>query len=52
MNRAAAIEQLRRAIYVEGPRPDVHREALRKLRRDWPTLYDAVMRVVGSEERT
>lgn len=47
----AALDQLRRAIRDEGPRPDVHREALHNLGRDWPTLYDAVIAVLKADDQ-
>jgi len=27
---------------IPGPRPDLHRQAQLALKRDWPTLYDAI----------
>ena len=41
-----AIVAVRNAVLVEGPSPATHREALMSLRREWPTLYHAVMRLI------
>lgn len=37
-----AARQIDRAITDMGPRPDVHREAMHRLSRDWPTLWNAI----------
>ena len=45
------IKRLRRALLDQGPRPDIHREQLDRLRREWPTLYHAVMNCLYQPER-
>lgn len=45
-----AILQIRTAILNEGPRPDVHREIMAAFRREWPTLYHAVMRLIQATD--
>lgn len=39
------------AILDPGRSPDYHRFMLGKLRREWPTLYGAVMHLVTEVER-
>lgn len=39
---------LRAAVHNPGPRPVLHREALGRLRAEWPTLYRAVTNLVGA----
>ena len=31
-----------------GPRPDIHAEAKRRLHKEWPTLAEAVQRLVDT----
>jgi hypothetical protein len=45
------LERIRRALLVEGPRPDIHREQLDQLRREWLTLYEALMLALTKNER-
>jgi hypothetical protein len=45
------LEMIRRALLVEGPRPDIHRAQLRRLQREWPTLYGALMLALTKDER-
>lgn len=46
--RQLAVDRVIRAVLVEGPRPDVHRAALERLRRDWPELHAALMELVAT----
>lgn len=41
-----AIEALRYAIEKEGPRPWFHRKIMRRHRRQWPTLWAAIDRLL------
>jgi hypothetical protein len=41
-----AIIQIRNAILNEGPSPSHHREVMETFRREWPTLYHAIMRLI------
>jgi len=36
------VEAVRRAWNEPGPRPDIHRKAQARLRREWPALAKAV----------
>lgn len=38
----AIVEAIRRAWRNPGPRPDFHRDMQAKLRREWPTLANAL----------
>lgn len=40
---ARVLERIVAAFTVEGPRPNLHRKAQAKLRREWPTLYNALV---------
>lgn len=41
-----AILAIRGAILNEGMNPEYHREVMRTLQEEWPTLYRAVMRLI------
>lgn len=41
------IEQLRKAIEVEGVNPRYHHELMGKHRYEWPVLWDAIDRLLG-----
>ncbi len=41
------LEQLREAIENEGPKPRYHREVMERHRREWPTLWAAIDRLLG-----
>jgi hypothetical protein len=41
-----ALEQLRRAIRDEGPSPRLHRKVMARHRREWPTLWAAIDRLL------
>jgi hypothetical protein len=41
------LSDLRRAILDKGPRPDVHDEIMTRHRREWPTLWRAIDRLVA-----
>jgi len=47
MPELTAIEQLRDALDNEGPSPRWHRETYRRHRREWPTLWIALDRLLG-----
>lgn len=37
------IEDLYRAIYDEGRRPDIHAREVRRLKKRWPTLWNSLV---------
>lgn len=41
-----AILGIRHAILNEGVNPEYHRDAVRRLEHEWPTLYHAIMRLI------
>ena len=45
----ADVEAVVRAWTEAGPRPDLHRRAQRRLRKDWPTLAAAIERLAARE---
>jgi hypothetical protein len=45
------VHRVRRALTEMGPRPDVHRAQLARLRTDWPSLYAAVMSSLTDREK-
>lgn len=46
--QAERIDRLIAAIIDEGSHPQVHREILAEHRRQWPTLWDAIDRLVAT----
>lgn len=46
-----AIEELRRAIKDKGPVPAYHDDILRRHRREWPTLWEAIDKLLSIDER-
>jgi len=46
------IEDIRRALLDPGHRPDYHWYQLRRLRKEWPVLYRALMAMLTQEERS
>ena len=46
------VERLRKAIQDEGPHPPHHRRKLEQLRREWPTLYNAIMGLINERPAT
>lgn len=46
--QAAALEELARAVRDSGPRPDIHRQILERQRREWPTLWRAIDRLLDT----
>jgi hypothetical protein len=40
------VDELRRAIEDPGPRPDIHFEIMARHRREWPTLWAAIDRLL------
>lgn len=42
----SCIEQLKSAINDEGPNPRYHNKIMKKHRRDWPVLWEAIDRLV------
>lgn len=45
-----AIQKMRDAIMVPGPRPRLHWDTVDRLRREWPTLWEAIQELTGLEE--
>ena len=45
--RNAACEELIKAVLDRGPRPDVHDKIMAKHRREWPTLWRAIDKIVS-----
>lgn len=45
-----ALAALRAAVEDEGPRPDLHREVMARHRAEWPTLWTAIDRLLGSDQ--
>lgn len=44
-----AIRQLKQAIFVEGVVPYYHREIMKKHRKEWPTLWAAIDKLIEVE---
>jgi hypothetical protein len=42
----AAAKQIRAAVEDPGPHPEFHRRVLRKHRAEWPTLWEAIDRLL------
>ena len=45
----ARVEKLKRAVHDPGINPEYHRQQLRKLATNWPTLYKAVRSLTDGE---
>lgn len=45
-----AQRKLASAIEDPGPYPGYHREAIQKLQREWPTLWEAIREVVNAHD--
>ena len=46
-----ALQQLRQAVKDEGPKPRFHREVEMRHRRQWPTLWSAIDRLLAIERQ-
>jgi hypothetical protein len=46
------IEEIRNAILNEGPRPDYHKVIMEKHRLQWPTLWNALDKLIKSHGTT
>ena len=47
-----AIQKLIDAIRIEGPVPSYHHHVMRKHRKEWPTLWNAIDKIVSEHQKT
>lgn len=45
-----AVTQLRKAVEDEGAHPEYHRAIMAQVKRDWPTLWDAVRAILAADK--
>lgn len=44
-----AVEGIKRAWYIAGPNPRYHKEQVERLKKEWPTLYEAIEAAIEKE---
>ncbi len=43
------VEEIREAILNEGPHPSLHKQIMAKHRKEWPTLWRALDKLMAAE---